>query len=40
MAEIETDNDKIEYCTECGEPLTDDDVIYEQMCDECGNKSE
>lgn len=37
IEEIETDDsDEIEYCTECGEPITDDDNIFEGMCNECG----
>lgn len=32
--------DEFIYCSKCGEPLTEDDTAYEDLCDECGNKEQ
>lgn len=31
--------DEIEYCEKCTEPLTDEDDVYEGICNFCGDKN-
>lgn len=30
--------DEIEYCNHCGDPLLDEDNVYQGLCNECGDK--
>lgn len=32
--------DDFEYCDLCEHPLTDEDIFYEGLCDECGSIDE
>lgn len=39
LEELQKD-DTIEYCSACNDPLVDEDVIYEETCNECGAEEE